>query len=281
MSGFSPDELPPLDGYDFVEAKPDAQVILTSDRGDPVLAKWQFGLGRVVAWTADNGVDLAADWETWDRADEFWAALVRWTLPDPDQRPLQVTVSTAGPDAVITAETPAQSVQATGLATLTATLTSPTGEVLSGQPMTQSGPGQYQLHVPAPDPGAYQIELRQERAGETVTEQASFAVPPSPELQPAPGARELLESLARRTGGRLLSLDDPSQAFTRGGHERHRPPNLPAALVRAGNGRRSSSSSSRLRAGWGSPGPPWPRCSPGALAPAESSRLAIAAQIAT
>jgi Mg-chelatase subunit ChlD len=217
LSGFAPEELPPLDGYDFVEAKPDAQVILTSDRGDPVLAKWQFGLGRVVAWTADNGVDLAADWETWDRADEFWSALVRWTLPDPDQRPLQVTVSTDGPDAVITAETPAESGQTSGLAILTATITSPTGEVLSDQPMTQSGPGQFQLHVPAPESGAYQINLRQEGDGETVTEQASFAVPPSPELQPAPGARELLEALARRTGGRLLSLDDPAQAFTAAG----------------------------------------------------------------
>ena len=39
--------LPDLAGYDFAEAKPDAQVILTSDREDPVLAKWQYGLGRV------------------------------------------------------------------------------------------------------------------------------------------------------------------------------------------------------------------------------------------
>ena len=46
-----------------------------------------------------------------------------------------------------------------------------------------------------------------------MTEVAGFAVPPSPELQPAPGAPGLLRALAARTNGRVLSLDDPTQAF--------------------------------------------------------------------
>lgn len=213
LSGFTPEELPLLDGYGFVEAKPDAQVILSSDRDDPVLAKWQFGLGRVVAWTADNGVDLAADWAAWDRSDAFWSSLVRWTLPDPEQRPLQVTVTNDGPDAVISVDAPGAGDGSASLTTISATIISPTGDVLSDQPMSQSGPGEYQVQVPAPAPGAYQIELRQVRGAETITELSSFAAPPSPELQPAPGARALLESLALRTGGRVLSLDDPSQAF--------------------------------------------------------------------
>lgn len=212
LSGFTPRELPRLDGYDFVEAKPDAQVVLLSDRDDPVLAKWQFGLGRVVAWTADNGVDLAADWAAWDRADEFWTALVRWTLPDPDQRPLQVSVANEGPEALLTVDIPGER-GTSGLTTVAATITSPTGEVVSEQPMSQSGPGQYQLQVPAPEPGAYQIELRHEQGGETLTEVAGFAVPPSPELQPAPAALALLNAVAERTGGRVLSLDDPGQVF--------------------------------------------------------------------
>lgn len=212
LSGFAPEELPALDGYDFVEAKPDAQVILTSDRDDPVLAKWQFGLGRVVAWTADNGVDLAADWANWERADEFWSSLVRWTLPDPEQRSLRVRVTNEGPAAVLTVESPTGR-SGSSLSTLTATITSPGGEVLSEQPMSQSGPGTFQLQVPAAEPGAYQIELRHDQGGVTTTELSSFAVPPSPELQPAPGAQALLEAMAARTGGRVLSLDDPSPAF--------------------------------------------------------------------
>ncbi len=51
------------------------------------------------------------------------------------------------------------------------------------------------------------------RGGEPLTELAGFAVPPSPELQPAPGAATLLRALAARTGGRVLSLDDPAAVF--------------------------------------------------------------------
>ena len=101
MQASIPTRLPDLAGYDFAEAKPDAQVILTSDRDDPVLAKWQYGLGRVVAWTSDDGSDLAAPWALWDGFDDFWAAAVRWALPDPERRPLTVSTHREGTDVVL------------------------------------------------------------------------------------------------------------------------------------------------------------------------------------
>jgi Mg-chelatase subunit ChlD len=213
LAGFAPEELPNLEGYDFAEAKPDAQVVLTSDRDDPVLAKWQYGLGRVVAWTADNGTDFAAAWSGWERYDEFWASMVRWALPDPENRPIQVSVARDGPEAVVTVERVGEAGGAEGPARTTATITSPSGGVVADRPLAQTGPGEYQLRVGAPEPGAYKVELRQQRGGDTLTELAGFAVPPSPELQPAPEAPALLRALAARTGGRVLSLDDASGAF--------------------------------------------------------------------
>ncbi|MER3438279.1 MAG: hypothetical protein C4346_12220 [Chloroflexota bacterium] len=38
-------------------------------------------------------------------------------------------------------------------------------------------------------------------------------MPPSPELQPAPDGRAFLAAIAQRTGGRVLSLDDPGTVF--------------------------------------------------------------------
>lgn len=214
LSDFAPSDLPTLDGYDFAEAKPEAQVILTSDREDPVLAKWQFGLGRVVAWTADNGSDFAAQWSTWDRYDEFWAGMVGWTLPDPENRPLQVSFERDGPEAVISVDAVGDS---GSLAATTATITTPAGEILADQPLGQTGPGSYQLRVAAPDSGSYKVELRQEREGGTISELSGFSVPPSPELQPASNAAPLLRAIAARTGGRLLSIDDPSAVFSSAG----------------------------------------------------------------
>jgi Ca-activated chloride channel family protein len=217
LAAFKPDELPALDGYDFAEAKPDAQVILTSDRDDPVLAKWQYGLGRVIAWTADNGTDFAAAWPIWQHYDEFWAAMVRWTLPDPENRPIQVGVTRDGPEAVVTVDAAGEAGDFVDLGKTTATITSPSGGVAADRRLAQTGPGEYQLRIAAPEAGAYKVELSQAGGTGTVAEVAGFAVPPSPELQPAPAAPALLRALAGRTGGRVLSLDDPSQAFARSG----------------------------------------------------------------
>ena len=217
LADFPPGKLPPLSGYDFAQAKPDAQVILTSGRGDPVLAKWQYGLGRAVAWTADDGVDFASGWTGWDGYADFWDAMVRWVLPDPENRPLTVDVARQGPQALITVADAGADGDAGGPATTTATITAPGGAALADQPLTQVGPGQYQLRVDAPTSGAYRIDVTQERNGQTLRETAGFAVPPSPELQPAPDGDALLRAIAARTGGRVLSLDDASDVFIGGG----------------------------------------------------------------
>ena len=47
-------EIPVLDGYVLTTPKPTAQVPLVSPLGDPLLAHWQFGLGRAVAWLSDS-----------------------------------------------------------------------------------------------------------------------------------------------------------------------------------------------------------------------------------
>jgi uncharacterized membrane protein len=44
---------PPLLGYVCTTSKPRAELPLVCDKGDPLLAHWQFGLGRAVAWTSD------------------------------------------------------------------------------------------------------------------------------------------------------------------------------------------------------------------------------------
>lgn len=42
-------------GYNNVHAKPDAQVLVMTGNGNPVITSWRAGLGRVVAITVDNG----------------------------------------------------------------------------------------------------------------------------------------------------------------------------------------------------------------------------------
>src|SRR6266487_3562659 len=76
--------LPQLTGYVATTPKPAAQIVLASHLDDPVLAVWQYGLGRVVAWTSDALGLWTANWLQWNAAARWWANLVTWTLPTPD-----------------------------------------------------------------------------------------------------------------------------------------------------------------------------------------------------
>lgn len=209
MTGFEPSDLPPLSGYDYAESKSGAQTVLISDRSDPVLAKWQYGLGRVVAWTADDGVDFANEWQAWDGYGAFWDNMVQWALPDPARGSIEVTSERSGSDALVTLSSAAETGNYVDLSTASVTITAPDGSAAVDVEPYQSAPGEWQVRVADPQPGAYAISVD---SGGTTT-LSTFSVPLSAELKPDPNAEALMEQIANRTGGRILTLDDPSTLF--------------------------------------------------------------------
>ncbi|MCW5964842.1 MAG: VWA domain-containing protein [Bryobacterales bacterium] len=73
---------PPLNGFVKFEAKPSADILLTVDREDaPLLARWQYGLGRAAVFTSDAKGRWAAEWLNWEGYDRLWANLTRDLLP--------------------------------------------------------------------------------------------------------------------------------------------------------------------------------------------------------
>jgi hypothetical protein len=140
--------------------------------------------------------------------------MVRWTLPDPENQSMTVSVERDGPEAVVTVSSVNPDGSYVESAKTTATVVSPDNVSTPDLPLTQSGPGQYQLRIPASQSGSYQLELNQARADGTVEQLAAFTMPPSPELQPNHDGAALLDAIAQRTGGRVLSLDDTSDVFT-------------------------------------------------------------------
>ncbi|MGC4108318.1 MAG: VWA domain-containing protein [Thermomicrobiales bacterium] len=199
LDGISPSSIPTVDGYDFAAARSEAQVVLTSDRGDPLLAKWQLGLGRVVAFTGDDGSDLASAWAGWNDYASFWGNTLRWTLPDPDiQRP-GVTITRDGSDGVIALDT-------TGMGTApdytnaTVSILKPDGTTTTAT-LVPSGVGLYEGRISGATSGAYAVVLP---GGETTV---ATALGPSPEWQVSMSGSDLLQAIAARTGGTILSLD--------------------------------------------------------------------------
>ena len=72
---------PPLQGYVRFIAKPSADQILDIDQKDPLLLRWQYGLGRATVFTSDSKSRWAANWVTWPGFDKFWTNIFRDLLP--------------------------------------------------------------------------------------------------------------------------------------------------------------------------------------------------------
>ncbi len=70
-------ELPLLTGYVATTAKPAGNLILAADNGDPLLAKWRYGLGWTAAFTSEPKPRWAEDWIEWPDFAKFWSQLVR------------------------------------------------------------------------------------------------------------------------------------------------------------------------------------------------------------
>ncbi len=72
---------PPLLGYLKFTAKPQAETILEVDGKDPLLVRWQYGLGRAAVFTSDAKARWAANWVDWPGYDRLWTNVLRDLLP--------------------------------------------------------------------------------------------------------------------------------------------------------------------------------------------------------
>src|SRR5690606_2309451 len=84
---------PYLRGYTSTQLSgPPAEVILLSDRGEPILARKPVGLGWALAWTSDLKSRWATDWLKWGRFGVLMAQMVRehQRTDDTEIRPMKV-----------------------------------------------------------------------------------------------------------------------------------------------------------------------------------------------
>jgi Mg-chelatase subunit ChlD/uncharacterized membrane protein len=206
---------PPLRGYVATTPKPQSTVLLASKELDPVLSEWQYGLGRVMAWTSDAKNTWASRWLEWPDFSRFWAQLVKRTDRAPEDPNRQLSVKIEGDTARITldAQTGAEQPDRHYLNFLPtqAVVVDPSG----GQttvPLPQVGPGRYEATMPVQADGVYTLTATQTDAnGEQAIQSGGFVVPYSPEYGLTSTDQSLLDSLARHTGGKLIS--DPTDAF--------------------------------------------------------------------
>jgi hypothetical protein len=87
---------PLLLGYNATKPKPTADILLTTERGEPLLATWRYGLGQAAAFTSDAKSRWAAEWLNWPGYGKFWGQLVRTLMRKSDQSSFQVNTTETG-----------------------------------------------------------------------------------------------------------------------------------------------------------------------------------------
>ena len=199
------DGLPQLLGYNGTTPKTAAQTVLVSSRDDPVLAQWQYGLGRAVAWTSDASGRWALSWLAWPGFNQFFAQLVEWTFPGDESGGLEAEFVTDGDHARLRV----RSVQEDGTPrNFYDTVVGVTDPSFEGHDvlLEQVAPGVYETPLGTLTPGAYALRIVQTKPGEAPLARTAVLVAPTPAEYRLLGTNErLLAALRGATAGRALA----------------------------------------------------------------------------
>ena len=198
-------ETPPLYGYIGTSAKTTAHTVLLTHLQDPLLAAWQYGLGRSVAWTSDATGRWARDWVPWDGYAPFWNQVVRWTFGARPDGALEATIRLDGEQAVLTVE--ARRDEFLNDLSLTANVIGPDGRTQAFD-LQQTGLGRYEASFSPQAEGVYVagIGLREgsSAAGDGLRATTGWVLGYSPEYAALEGDPARLASIAELTSGRVL-----------------------------------------------------------------------------
>ncbi|MCP5520182.1 MAG: VWA domain-containing protein [Verrucomicrobiales bacterium] len=204
LRGISGAELPVLQGYVCTTPKPRAEVPLVSDKGDPLLAHWQYGLGRAVAFTSDARARWALAWLGWPKYRQFWSQVARWALRRVDLADFNTEVSVEGGEGILSVEALDPDQNYRNFLDLQAVVVNPDGEKQTVR-LEQTGPGRYEARFDTRDVGAYLINVAEVQDGQVAASQVVGAsVNYSPEFSASTPNTSLLRRIAETGNGKEL-----------------------------------------------------------------------------
>ena len=220
LSGIDLELAPFLLGYVATQPRPTAEVFLVSDRGDPLLASWQYGLGKSVAFTSDAKARWASDWLDWGGYGKFWTQLVRDTMRKATLSNFQAEIRKEKGIAHLAIDALDDAGDFLNQLENDVSLISP--DLKKKQlAVTQTAPGRYELDFPTQDVGPYFLNVMQKQGGEVVNTQVTGTVVSYPQEYLVHNADDaLLTQLAAVSGGK----------FNASAEDAFRPPEKQVAL---------------------------------------------------
>ena len=207
LAGIDPRRsLPQLGGMVVTSPKAEAQTPLVrigeDNTADPVLAHWQAGLGKTVAFTSGYWSRWGDRWVNWPEFSKLWAQIVRWAMRQEAPANFDVFTRVEGTRGRVVVDAIDKDAGALNLLNLPAVVIRPDQTV---QPLifAQTGPGHYEAEFDIDQTGQFIANVAVNERGEHKGSiQTGVSVPFSPEFRELVTNETLLRKVVEITGGR-------------------------------------------------------------------------------
>jgi len=196
----------PLTGYVRTVPKPGSVLEwVVGQSSDPLLARWQFGLGRAVAFTSTVG----ATWDSalWPKDGEgiLWPQAVRWAARPARTPGFEMETREQSDAFLATLHAEREGRFLNGL-DLVVRVLPPEGEPFDVR-LSQTAPGEYEARVPAPRRGVYRFTVLE--PGKGIRLSLAVARNYAREWEDFGVHREAVDAVARNGRGEAIaSFDD-------------------------------------------------------------------------
>ncbi len=223
VEGLDQEAIPELKGLVLTQARPASEQTVTyamaTPTGEPLLAHWNAGIGRVAAFTSDAH-HWASAWLSWPGYPRMWTQIVRNIARPQADRSQELMVDVEGDELVVTAMLRGEAGEMLDGVDLAGIAHGPGGRRVPVRP-AQVGPGEYRSRVPVgTEPGSWVVTLSP-RIGRQVLPPliGGAARAGGAEFRRLETDTEHLHRIAEAGGGRVYSLDRPGEVglFDRAG----------------------------------------------------------------
>jgi Ca-activated chloride channel homolog len=211
LRGIPSETIPPLFAYCLTDARPLARIGMKTQKDDPLLATWQYGLGSTLAFTSDAQARWAARWVDWGGFNTFWAQALRYVSRRATKNDYQVTTRHDGSRGVVEIEAFDQAGNPMKDLPAEIKVATPDGKARDVV-VNQVAPGKFRGTFEASELGSYIVSLAEDDpAGGKRISSSGFSLPYPAEYRNYRANRPLLQRLSQATGG--MELKNPIDAM--------------------------------------------------------------------
>ena len=208
LQGINYQALPHVYGQVVTYPKPGSRVLVETEQA-PLLAAWQYGLGRSIAFTSDLSSRWGKDWVLWDHYARFTSQMVKWAQRKESQENYKASIDRKGEMGTFSVDITTDINRYVNNLALSINLLLPSGQNQT-LGLDQTAPGKYESIFPAEEIGAYFFSVYGKEGGSSGTPRTfGFGIPHTMEFKNVGSNNQLMEDLATTTHGQVLSIDHP------------------------------------------------------------------------